>query len=41
MDWARLGLARGLNRLYLAFGAWLTATVFRVAQRRGLLPKGR
>ncbi len=41
MDWRRLGLASGLNVAYLAVGAWLTAATFRVALRRGLLPKVR
>lgn len=38
-DGARLAWAAGLNLLYLAGAAALVAWVFRVALRRGLLPK--
>jgi ABC-2 type transport system permease protein len=38
-DWARLAFATGLNLLYLGGAAALVARVFRVALRRGLLPK--
>jgi ABC-2 type transport system permease protein len=41
MDWGRLGWATTLNLLYLALAAAVTAWVFRVALRRGLLPKVR
>jgi ABC-2 type transport system permease protein len=39
--WDRLALATGLNLLYLAGAAGLVAATFRVALRRGLLPKVR
>jgi len=41
MDWARLAWATTLNLLYLGLAAAGTAWVFRVALRRGLLPKVR
>ena len=39
MAWGKLALATAENLLYLALAAWLVAWVFRLAVRRGLLPK--
>ena len=37
--WGRLALASVENLVYLALASWLVAWVFRLALRRGLLPK--